>query len=160
MRPRDPRRLIERDRGALDRPMREVMTRSPKTIDPDALEALAKTAQVLAALLNSEARVGLLGLARSGLGTARTAGEAGAWAGIYGMVLPREPTECVNAIVRILKYPTAALQAGNTGEPNDATSHLMGRLDDACLGGKEAPTGNLVDVITWVAERYPEIETE
>jgi hypothetical protein len=67
----------------------------------------------------------------------------------------------------VLKYPTTAIkqrtpseeeQKRNPGEPLSATEYFQKRISERFPEEKEVQSGNLKDLLDWIAKNYPEID--
>jgi hypothetical protein len=79
-----------------------------------------------------------------------------AWARVFVALLPRGSAgHRADAIIEILKYPTAALGIDqDDGRPKNATIYLLSSLFPA----KGLYGGDVVDALDWVARTYPEVD--
>jgi hypothetical protein len=97
---RFPNLLLFKDSGGRgEEALGPVLEAIHARIAPEALEVLAHTAQVLAARPGREAKAEILGIARSGLGTAS---ETMVWIGVFAAAPPAEPATCVEASVGMM----------------------------------------------------------
>jgi hypothetical protein len=138
----------------------QVLEAMTGTTNSGALQALAQAVQALTPKL-ATVKVNALNVARLGIGTARSATEALAWASAVEALLPPPPANnYVGEIIEILKYPTAALrnEHARDGQPASATEYLIGKIRERFPNARELQDSSLNSTLNWIAQNYPEID--
>jgi hypothetical protein len=132
--------------------------------------AMAEVVEALAPKLTNQAKANMLSVAGAGLAAAGRGSVAIDWAKAYEALLPPSPANgYVGSIAEVLKYPTSAIKKRSPSEeerrrnPQEyetmvATEYLQKKISERFPDTKQLQSGNLGDLVDWVAKNYPEID--